>query len=351
MPRIETFTGTAEELAEFLNTVWAAAYAGKMTFIHWSADYLHWQLRCENGVWPENVLAAYEGERLVGTLLGFAQQFRSPAGLHDGSLWSWLSIHPDFRGRGIAKLLDEERLRRLRAADSPLILSYRYVGSKHSQARPPQSDTELNQQAVKVGMWARVLKPRAFADWHWNWFEGLLAIATGPFAPVPRPKHRGTTIRPFANDDVESCLEIVRESLKPTGLAVWWDADSLAHQLAGSPATQTLVLTVDGEVRGLVNFHVLPFQARTVERVGVFDLIAFRNTNSREQACLIDAAMARMKELGAILALKLRGDDCDVLPLLRNGFVPEKASSYLVLRWLRDPVTIPANAPLHLPWR
>src|ERR1700750_2253232 len=103
MIKIETYRGSIEELVEFVNHVWTHSYAGRMTFPSWTTKFFEWQLRLDSDPSRQNLIAAYDGSVLVGVLLGTSLPFRSPAGLHAGSLWSWLSIHPDYRGRGIAK--------------------------------------------------------------------------------------------------------------------------------------------------------------------------------------------------------------------------------------------------------
>ena len=131
---IETYRGSVEDLVEFVNRVWTHSYAGKMTFPSWMSNYFEWQFKLDSDPSRQNLIAAYDGPVLAGVLLGTNYPLRSPVGLHAGSHWSWLSIHPDYRSRGIAKLLDQERIVRQIAARSRLIVSYRYVGSRHSQA-------------------------------------------------------------------------------------------------------------------------------------------------------------------------------------------------------------------------
>ncbi len=350
MTRIETFSGTADELAHFVSHVWSDAYAGKMSFIHWSPDYFQWQLRLDDLQQRDNLLAAYDGTSLVGVLLGMNHSFRVESEVIPGSLWSWLSVPAAYRGRGIVKALDHERLCRQREAGSKLITSFRYFGTRHSLAERPVDRTP-QQQSSKVGFWARVLSPARFGRWHAHPFEATLGALSGPFAPVPRLQHSGTTICRFTLQDLDECLELVRTSYSSVKFSIDWDRSSLANQLAGSPLAHTLLQKENGRTCGLINFHVLPFQSRTIENVGVIDLMAFRGGDSTKQAQLVDVALAEMRELDAILALKLRCGDTSMIPLLRNCFVPQRADSYVVLRWLDGARALPSRFSMHMLWR
>ncbi len=195
---IDSYRGSAEELAEFVNEVWEHSYAGKMPFPHWTPAYLKWQLRIRANEDSRSLLAAYEGMRLVGVLLGTDYSFRTPGGIFRGSQWSRLSVHPEYRGKGIAKALDRERIHRQEAAGSKLVVSYRYVGSRHSQAERPDKNFPAEKFHRKVGSSARVLDPTRFRKWRSNRVHGLLAQLAAPMARVPRPRGNDPQIREFS---------------------------------------------------------------------------------------------------------------------------------------------------------
>ncbi len=351
MATIETFRGSAEELADFVGLVWNHSYAGKMAFPRWTPEFFRWQFRWDMEGARENLLAAYEGTKLVGVLLGTDYMLESPAGIHPGSLWSWLSIHPDHRGQGIATELDQERVRRQQAQGAPLVFSFRQVGSRHSQAERPHTNSPQKRFHRKLGFWARVLAPDRFAQWHYSRFEGWLGRVLAPLARVRKAPGRDDSIREFSPADLDSCLSLLQESQSATALQIHWTPDTLRHHLSGSPISQTLVLEERGQITGLVNFHVLPFQARTVENVGVFDVIAFQGATLRGQYRLINAALRRMVQQEAVVTLKLRCGDTPAWPMLRTHFVPEFPETFLVLQSTGPPVDVPSRGGLHLLWR
>ncbi len=350
MVSIQTYAGSAEELADFVGMVWSRSYAGKMVFPRWTADYFRWQFRRDSIGGGDNLLAAYEGSTLVGVASGTEYSFRTPRGVIPGSHWSWLSVHPDHQGKGIAPALDRERIRRQQASGSELMVTYRYLGS-HSLAGRPNSKSPSKVFLKMLGFWARVLAPDRFARWHYSRLEGLLARMVGPLVRIRSSPANDSLIGDFLPQELDACLQLVQASQQAAALAIHWTPETLLHHLAGSPISQTLVLKESGKITGLVNFHVLPFQARTVENVGVFDLIAFRDATGFGQSRLINAALSRMMAQNAILALKLRCGDTSLWPMLRTVFVPHLPDHSLVLQWMNDPIEIPARSTMHLLWR
>ena len=66
--------------------------------------------------------------------------------------------------------------------------------------------------------------------------------------------------------------------------------------------------------------------------LGVIDLIVVDQLRSADQSALLAAALWDMKDRGAMLALKLRTGDYPRAPLLRTGFIPRRADSFLLLQ-------------------
>ncbi|HQZ67363.1 MAG TPA: GNAT family N-acetyltransferase [Planctomycetaceae bacterium] len=351
MLQLATYHGTVEELAAFINGIWADCYAGKMTYPCWTPEYFTWQLRLDTEASHDNLVAAYDGDRLVGVLLGTRHMLRSPAGVHPGSQWSWLSVDAEYEGRGIAKMLHQERMRREQAAGSRLIVSYRFVGSSHSKAERPEAGVRDRKFNRNMGFWIRVLDPARFSNWHLSKVEGFLARLSSPLAKIPTAQPTGISVRAFADSDLDACLELVRGTYPASALSIEWNGESLRHQLFGHPISQTLVLEENHAVTGFVNFHVLPFQARTRECVALMDMIVRGNSSSKGYLCLMNAALGRMKEQGAVLALKLRCADTSASLMFRNHFVPPLPELVLVLQSVDASIEIPARAPVQVLWR
>ncbi|MCA9098525.1 MAG: hypothetical protein KDA36_09070, partial [Planctomycetaceae bacterium] len=87
MLHITTLREDPVELSEFLIEVWKSDYAGKMPFPLWSAEYLDWQLRISTHPERNNLIGAYDADRLVAALLGTDYPFQiADEGVVPGSI-------------------------------------------------------------------------------------------------------------------------------------------------------------------------------------------------------------------------------------------------------------------------
>ena len=272
---ITDFRGTSEELATFVTNTWTEAYAGKMPFPVWDAEFFDWQFRLSTDHPSKRLLAAYKDDQLTAVLLGANFEFRTPAGIHPGAHWSWLSIASGFRGHGLATALDAARVQREKQLGSELIVSYRYIGSKHSLAERPNEKTSTKRFLRKVGFWARVLSPHKLAEWNLNRTEGWLTKIASPLIPVPKTKKTEAAIRGYQDSDLQSCQKLIRDASADKPVAIHWSEAELQHQLAGHPITNTMVLEQGDTIAGMINWHVIPFHGRTIAPVAIIDMICF----------------------------------------------------------------------------
>lgn len=344
---VEPFRGSSQELADFICGVWQRDYARRMAFPIWSRDFFDWQLSFGDGQ-PDRRLAVYDKDRLAAVLIGFPMSVRADSRTFKGANWSWLSVAQEYRGFGLAKLLDAARVEVERDAESDLIVSYRFNGSKHSLAERPSSQTTLKRFHCRLGLWARPLDGKRLQRWNVSAAEGILGRMWTPVLPKPENSNQ---VRSYEVEDLPSCLEITQRQFKGFGISVDWTPTSLQHQLAGHSMAQTIVAEEGGEVRGFINFHVLPFQGKTRELVGVIDLICVGQLSYGRRSKLMSCALRSMQDQGAILALKLRSGDVGRSFMLRIGFTPRLPDSSLVLQWTQHPRTVPGNKPTHLLWR
>ena len=109
MVKLDLFQGDHNELATFVSDVWRRSYSGKMTFPVWSAEYFRWHFPENDPQARERMIAAYDGDRLAGVLLGIPLRFRTPDKSLPGAMCSWLSIDQDYRGHRLAVELDRVR--------------------------------------------------------------------------------------------------------------------------------------------------------------------------------------------------------------------------------------------------
>ncbi|TWT59894.1 hypothetical protein Pan54_06050 [Rubinisphaera italica] len=353
MIRLDDYQRSSSELAEFITSTWRKSYEGKMTFPLWSAEYFEWQLRWKNPHFRRNLIAIYDDSRLVATLLGSEYSFRCGNEILPGSIWSWMTIDPAYRGQGFAKLLNEERIRRLKDRHIDLVVSYRYFGSKNSLAERPHRNSGDNTAKFhnKVGFWVRVLNPQGVWDWSLSSAAAWGARLTSPWAPLPKLGKEENYIRKATPDDIPQCLELIHEKTNSLPLAIHWDQETLSNQLLGSPLSTTLVYEREEKIEGFINFHLLTSFSKCEGQMGLLDVMSTQRLSSRKSLYLMYAAMQEMLNQGAIVALKLRSGDEDLLLMLRSYFAPRAPESHLVMQWIGEEREVPKNAKTHLLWR
>ncbi|MFV0445899.1 MAG: GNAT family N-acetyltransferase [Planctomycetaceae bacterium] len=356
MVEIRTYDGSAEDLQTFVVRVWRETYGGKkMAFPLWTPDYFRWQLPMESNDSKarEQLIVAYDGTKLVGAILGFPCRFRTPQGEVAGSQGSWLSVDRDFRRQGVATLMRQELRQRHAALGLDFQIGYGYFGSPDSMGPAFwASQRELGTvPAGQIGFWARVLHAGRAAAWNVVGWESWLTRGFGWMALPPWESAGSLTLRDFRPDDLPVCLELVQRETANCDLAIAWEPQQLSRQLAGGGVGQTLVAESNGQVRGFVNWHCLPFLGRTEEIVAVVDLVVLSGLGAIEQHRLLNSALYRMKTSGAALALKLRIGDYVARPLVTCGFVPRWPDSTVLATWGGEPRPWPALRRMHLLWR
>lgn len=349
---VRPYKATSEQLQTFVEDTWTEAYRGRMAFPVWTAEYFDWIRSASNA--SNRCLGVYDQQKLVAVLLGLQSKFQTPNSGFSGGHWSWLSVAKSHRGRGLAKRLDATRVDLEKAARSDLIVSYRFVGSRYSLAERESHLFPLKKFHQRLGFWARPLDGDRLHQWTINRAEGLLSRLVMPVLPAVNwtGSNSGSNgIRLFHHGDLADCARAAATQFRGCVLKVRWDKSSLRQQLMGSPISQTVVAEHQGRVQGFINFHILPFQARTRELVAVVDLICVNQLPARQQRALIRNALGLMRDQGAILALKIRCGDVSAPLMLATNFTPRWPDSSLVLQWTRSVQRIPKRRPIHVLWR
>lgn len=347
---VRTWDGTAEELSKFVIGVWRDDYAGKMAFPLWTPDYLSWQLDFDNPEAREHLLAAYCDGQLAGVLLGWTFRCRRGDRTDPAILSSWLSVRPEFRGRGVVKALKVEQDARMQARGEGLIFAYRYFGSEYSLSKGPTPEQLASGKwdSRRVGFWVRIIAPLRASRWYPNKFQRWLTFIGAPFTRSPKPAHERFHIRPWTPNDLAASVKLLRARPK-IALSIDWDEQSLAKHCG--PFAKSLVAEVDGVVQGLVTWHVLNFVGATEEPVAIFDIIAIEGLPQRTQRAILNAALYDMKQQGAVLALKMKTGDSSALSMVQAGFIPWFSDSFETMHTVASPLTPILNRPHHVLWR
>ncbi|MEP3481669.1 MAG: hypothetical protein ABJZ55_20670 [Fuerstiella sp.] len=353
---VRLFTEGNARFQQFVQQAWSDAYLGKMAFPVWSAEYFDWQFNLDQN--PNRRLAAYIGDQLVGVLAGSEAEFRTSCGkIFSGAHYSWLSVSSAFRGHKIAPLLDAARVAHEQSLNSDLVVSYRFHGSKHSLAERPSASLGKKSTTIsakqlnrRMGFWARPLHPTALRKWNHNLVEGWMAQLAAPVLPKVRHS-QSAEVRSFRTEDLAACHRLVTDQQAEFVISNHWSERRLQWQLSGHPVSQTVVAEDEGLVSGFVNFHVLPFQGRTLQPIGIIDLCCCGQLSFKRRRQLLNEVLHRMNQQGAILALKSRTADVSARLMLQTGFSPRPADSALVFQWVGDAKQISSSGAVRLLWR
>ena len=388
MLEIRDYSGSIEDWQQFVVKVWGESYSGKMLFPIWTPDYFRWQTAMAVpppepaatetvpsdktqtaspfGICATHCTAAYDGDRLVGTILGIPFRFRGASGEFYGSQGSWLSVDAEYRRHKVATKLRDAVRQRHQQLGMFGQFGFVYFASRSSQGPRFWGSKKITTDFLqKTGFWARVLNPAKASAWsisRWDAFTMSLAR----FQPSPRFRSKNFEVREFQPGDLSRCLEIVNRFAQNTALSIDWQPASLSVLLTGkvpAPSTsgnspdskpgagRSLIAVRGGEVLGVLAYHLLPFQGRTVETIAVIDLIAFGDLTGFDRARFLSAGLERMATEGAVLALKASFGDYACSPLWGAGFVPQPAHSHLILTGATEGVSLPRVRRSHLIWR
>lgn len=347
---VRTYDGTPQQLSDFVIGVWRDAYAGRMQFPLWTADYLDWQLNLGSPASRQSLLAAWCDGQLAGVLLGWNYTCRRGDRTDPAVLSSWLSVRPEFRGRGVVKALKAEQDARMVANGNGLIFAYRYYGSEHSLSKGPTPEQLASGQwdSRRVGFWVRILSPMRAAKWYLNPWQRRLTILAAPFTRSPKPARERDSVHPWEPSDASECVATLRDRPR-IGCSIDWDAQSLTRHCSGFG--NCLVARVDGVIRGLVTWHVLTFVGAVEEPVAILDIVAVERLPKSSQRAILNAALYEMKRQGAVLALKIRTGDATFPAMLEAGFIPWFADSFETLHSTSGPMEPILHQPHHVLWR
>ena len=352
MLEVRTYEGNADELSRFVGSVWRATYAGKMPLPIWDAAYFDWQLLWRPASNRPACIAAYDGDRLVGTLLGEEFRFRWFDREHLGTQGSWLSVDPEYRRAGVAGLMLKELKRRHIERGADFQIGYGYEGSRLSLG--PKFWGKYPKDTIvpkKLGFWARVLNYKAVADWELNRLEGIGARTLGWWQRGAARWSPDPQVRPYTPPDLPACLELTHGLLDKVQAGINWERDRLAHQLDYKGYPVTLVHQTDGHVDGFVNYHVLDYLGRTTIRVAMIDLLAVNELPAPAARGLMKTALRKMHDDNVALCLMLRTPCFPAGVLLRTGFIPRPADQAILLTKMRPEFDVGAASRFHVIWR
>ncbi len=313
------YRGDFEDIVALTARVWLPEYGGRIWFPMPEAGFLREKLSAESGALCP---AAYQGERLIGSVFSVPRTLRIKGIDYPVSMWTGFSVEQEHRRLALPLI---ERLRRANEArgvafgigmvlDDPTSASYQFW-TKYAGAFPKSFRFMFN-----GGYLAKFLRPDAMAR------AGIMAwerIASRMFGPIVRgtPGRPDPNVRPYRPSDLDRCAELVEGMSHDIDWAMRWSPQELAVQLGG-PSYTTLVHERDGKVQGLISCHSFPLQGREQIRCAFLDLWAHDELNFAERARLVGTLCDHLRARGIHGVIAARSSTMPTGALVANLFLP-----------------------------
>lgn len=319
---VRAFDGDVRSLAEFAVSGWLKTYAGTGIVPLWTVDYFHWQMPELMAGKFDEVIAVYDGDRLVGVLPSEKVPVRLMGEDTMSTMGGWLTVDMEYMRKGVGRVLVEGMRNFNATIGAPFMGGFVNTGSIVGRGRQFWTGTSKTRIFQRPQMWARVLDAGAVAKGMWSRFDALSCYA-GRWAAAPFPIGTpGADIRPYAADDLDACHALFERHMSHYDLAYRWDRARLGHHLGYGDPARTLVLRSQGRIAGFVNFHILDAMGRAAFRMGIADTLAPYDMPFAHARALMRAALASMQRDRVGMALILGPSTNPAPVLLGSGFMP-----------------------------
>jgi len=331
MIEVRAFDGGYDQMSAFIAEMWRKNYEGRMPVPHWTSDFY-----ARDGGPEETAMAwspaAYDGTRLVGILPGWPIKVHVHGRECLVRTGTGASVDVEYQRQGIGKMLNEWKMKHARenGVDFTLFFLYdrtvKFKGSKFWKARGMPTDL-----VCRLGQWARPLDHAAVVRWElWRIERCATRLLALVQRPVPPPAD-AQTVRDYRPEDLPDCEKLVRTVGDTLDLARRFDSEGLARHLQFKDVAKTMVVEHEGRVAGLANFCYLEILGRTLERLGLIDLVVFDEALPHARRVdLLRAVLHRMKQDGMIAAFMLRGSKHGRRAFRAAGFLPSLPEYSLV---------------------
>lgn len=287
-----------------------------------------------------------DGEQLVGFAGGVPRRVRVRGKAFDTYLVGWLTVHAEHRRRGIATMLYEGAHAELheRHDGAFMFLDKGHASTLMFDRLERERPTHRILARSKVAL--RILRDEFWSATQLKWFErAYLWARHRPFDPG-RPS---AEVRAYRPTDLAGCLALTRRIA--ADLTREWDEPELAHHLAATDVSRTVVLERDGVVRGFVNLIVVEQLGLQTCKVAFIETVALGTLGADDAASLLRAALTDARERGCVSAIEFdrRYYPVDVLRDVGFFFAPRDLYlSYLVGRERLEGLTL---SSFYLDWR
>ena len=347
MVEIRTYDGDGSDFAELCLRIRKQEGEEEKWSPLWDAAYLRGQIEAPAAD-RELMVAAYDGERLIGSFFAVPYMFDVRGKKLAGTFSTCLMIDPAFRG--LTPYVIEKLRRRHRNNGYAFSLGF-VMGGPNSG--PYQCWTGYaraypkNFQFVSdAGYWIRAFDPSVLdeagrAEQARANAELGTRLESGSDAPPA-----DTEIRACREGDLENCLYLLKAQTARVDWSIGWDRDSLGTYLTGSANTDALVAERDGSVAGVIGLHWLSVWNDGEICGVVIDMLAAGDDLTRRH--LLQAACAKAQREGAQVATALRSSMFRARTVIPSGFLPAPDPGRLVVLFADESIEASASGDFEL---
>jgi hypothetical protein len=342
--RIAPLTLAPDEVARFIAGVYDSHSHGPTFVPRWTGAFLKHIVFDNPAATKDHALAAYLGDRVIGTVLAQPHELWIGKNRHQAAYASWLAVTREGARHFAAVRLVDALRHQLKAHGIEVIVGVAYRSGRGVGLDFWDGFARAFPAEVTIGpdltFWARILDGRALAS---AVKDPLLRM--GAHASLLRPLLRPASdpaIRQFADTDFDACAAIMGASTAEIRIAPSrWE---LACAEAADMGPQTLVLDGAGGVAAFSSYHILPMEDAGPLRVAMIELLNAQ-VGVSGLGRLLTQTLWQAKSAGACLALVPRKAHLSPIFMAAAGFVPYQAGFKMIYMPLVN--CIPQRMPAH----
>lgn len=318
-------------------------------YLHRTPQGWRWRYREYPGFFPEGILQQYEGGRLVGTVLVTERPFQVGEQVYRAAMIDDVATHPDHRGRGIARRLEERAIELAKQRGADLLQAYTGVGAVNDRLLQELGFRPLAKihHLVRVIDWPRLIFNYGFdllALWR---LERRKSVRRPPLGPV-RARHGEGAFEPFSHSNLGEVMAVLNEAGRHDVGFTPYTRGYLSWKLLRKPGFRRRHVLCF-RTRRRLNVCLLSFHRQRLTRSGKEFLLA-RLDDLACESFAVGRSLVRRAELLAraegactLLCVVDARDRAKYALLASSGFTPQGHGHGLILSLKKT--DLPPNRP------
>ena len=325
MVEIKTFNGDFKEVQELISSAWSDEYRSQHNqpvMDYSSIEFLRWNLNRTN-IDPDLVIAAYDGSKLVSFVAAMPLNLKYRDQKLKGGVISFFTTHVAYQGKGLAKKLGREGLRRGIKKGYDFGYTITDAGHKAINLVKDISD-ELGLKHLRLCKFTFLAKPLDK--------DKITQLADLPFhqrifLPVITSKHRRASVRASQfnlNRDAPVIKQMIYSANPSDSLSIDWTDKELKCNLK-SKLSDTYFLNFKNGKAFINYYNIDVLSAKhpdVVHRNTMIDNVCFENLSFYEKRRFVSDFCRFEKQNGSCSVIIPTLPIFDLKPFYFNLFFP-----------------------------